>query len=192
MEDIVLIGGGGHCKSVIDVIEEQGKFRIAGIVDRLECVGNKVFDYDVIGTDEELSDLSIEIKHAIISVGQIRSADLRIKLFMKAKNAGFNLPVIVSPRAHVSKHSVIAEGTIVAHDVLINSNVKIGKNCIINTKALIEHDSEIDDNCHISTGTIINGNVKVGCNCFIGSGVITKEGVVIVKNSFVKAGSLVK
>jgi len=192
MEDIILIGGGGHCKSVIDVIEEENRFNIAGVVEKKHCSEGKILNYDVIGSDEDLDYLVKKIKYAIISVGQIYTVELRIKLFEQAKKTGFILPCIVSPRAYVSKYATIGEGTVIAHDVLINANVEIGKNCIINSKALIEHDSKVKDNCHISTGALINGGVMVGENSFVGSGAITKQNISIRENSFIKAGSVVK
>ena len=76
------------------------------------------------------------------------------------------------------------------HNALINANAKIGKNCIINTKALVEHDATIEDNCHISTAAVINGGVTVKKNTFFGSNATSKEYIEI--NNFVKAGSLVK
>jgi len=192
MEKIVLIGGGGHCKSVIDVIEQENRFHIAGIVDQPQMLGNKILNYEVIGCDADLQELAKEIKYAVISVGQIKSPSLRIKLFDLAKKHEFLLPAIISPRAYVSKHASLDEGTVIFHDALINANVKIGKNCIINNKALIEHDCLVGDNCHISTGVIINGGVKVGGNSFIGSNAVTRENIVINENSLVKAGSVVK
>lgn len=192
MDEILLIGGGGHCKSVIDVIEEEGKFQIAGIIDQPELLGAKVLSYAIIGNDDDLPKLAQKYKYALVTVGQIKSADLRVKLFELAKQAGFILPSIKSPRAYVSKHADIAEGTVVMHDALVNVNVRVGKNCIINTKALVEHDTIIEDCCHISTGAIINGNVHVKARSFIGSQATTRESIVIDEGSFVKAGSVVK
>jgi len=192
MDEIILIGGGGHCHSVIDVIEREHRFKIAGIVDRQELLGANVLGYKVIGNDDDLRELAVKYKYALVTVGQIKSPDVRINLFELAKKAGFLLPAIISPRAYISKYATIDEGTVIMHDVLVNVNVKIGKNSIINTKVLIEHDSLIKDNCHISTGAVINGGVTVEENCFIGSNVTTNQSTTIEKGSFIKAGSLVK
>jgi sugar O-acyltransferase (sialic acid O-acetyltransferase NeuD family) len=189
--NILLIGGGGHCKSVIDVIEQENKFTIAGIIDKKELVGQKVLGYEIIASDDDLPNLFENYKNAIVTVGQIKSNTLRVKLFNTIKDIGYNLPIIISPFAYISKHSFIDEGTIIMHNTLVNADVKIGKNCIINSKALIEHDSIIEDNCHISTGVIINGGVVIKNNTFIGSGTITKEYITIKENSFIKAGSLI-
>ena len=192
MNEIILIGGGGHCKSVIDVIEHDGKFKIAGIIDKTNLIGTNVLGYSIIGTDKDLPDLAENYKHAFITIGQIKSSSLRENLFKLAVTAGFILPSIISPNAYVSKHASIGKGTIVMNHAVINSNVSVGDNCIINSKSLIEHDCSISDHCHISTSATINGGSMIESGCFIGSNATTKELVKISKNSFIKAGSLVK
>jgi len=191
MKSIILIGGGGHCKSVIDVIEQEGQFEIAGIVDKTRGLGFDILGYSVIGDDSDLDDLAKKYQYALVTVGQIKSPLLRIRLYELAEKSGFILPSIVSPRAYISKYSMVGKGTVIMHDVFINANTKIGDNCIINSKALIEHDCSISNHCHISTNTTINGGVKVESGCFIGSGVTTKESIIIGENSFIKAGSLI-
>jgi len=192
MDKIILIGGGGHCNSVIDVIEAEGRFEIAGIVDQFQPVGSGVLDYKVIGKDNDLSSLVDEVQYALITVGQIKTAELKSRLYQMVKSYGFHFPVVISPRAYVSRYSSIGGGTVVMHDALVNANTKIGCNCIINTKSLIEHDTTIGNHCHVSTGAVINGGVHVGDNCFIGSNAVTSEGLHIDDGSFIKAGTLVK
>lgn len=192
MKEIILVGGGGHSKSVIDIIEQQKKFKIAGIIDNNLTLGSNILTYEVIGSDKDLEMLFNRFKYALITIGQIKSSDSRKKLFKHLKKIGYELPRIVSPRSYISKHSSIGEGSVIMHDVLINSNVLIGDNCIINSKALIEHDSSIKSHCHISTNATINGNVIVGENSFIGSCAVLKEGVQVEQNSFIKALSIFK
>lgn len=156
-EKIVLFGAGGHCKSVIDVIETEGKFQIAGIIDMPERVGETISGYPVIGTDDDIPDLINEYHNVHITVGHIESPATRIKLFHELKKYNANLPVIISPFARVSESSVLGEGTVLMHHALINAYAKVGKNCIINSKAIIEHDAIVKNYCHISTGAIING-----------------------------------
>lgn len=187
---IILIGGGGHCKSVIDVIEQENKYEIYGIVDKKELIGKEILGYKIIASDDELRDLYKTCQSAIVTVGQIKNNEARVRLFLSLKEIGYNLPVIKSPLAYVSKHSFVDEGTIIMHHALINANAKIGKNCIINTKALIEHDAIIEDNCHISTASVINGGVRVGKNTFFGSNAVCVHESKV--KGFIKAGGLVK
>lgn len=189
-EQIILVGGGGHCHSVIDVIELENKFEIIGIIDKPELIGQKVLGYEVIASDDDLENIFENCKNAVLTVGQISSSSLREKLFNKLDNLGFNLPVIISPLAHVSKHAKIGKGTVVMHQALVNANATIGKNCILNSKSLIEHDANIGNNCHISTAAVVNGGVKVKDGTFFGSNATSKQAIEI--NGFVKAGSVVK
>ena len=192
MKEIILIGGGGHCKSVIDVIEQEGQFVIAGIVDKTELLGIDVLGYPVIGSDSDLVGLAKIYTYALVTVGQILSPEVRIKLFDIAKKAGFSLPKIISPKAYVSNHTFIGDGTVVMHDAFINAGASVGDNCIINSKAIIEHDCKVSNHCHISTNAVINGGVTIEDGCFIGSGVTTNNSITIKQNSFIKAGSIVK
>jgi len=187
-EKIILIGGGGHCKSCIDVIEQQGKYQIAGIVDITEKLHKKILGYEIIATDDDLPQLTNEYENFLVTLGQIKSPEIRIRIFKKLKELDAKLPVIISPLAYVSIHAQIDEGTIVMHQALVNTGVHIGKNCIINTKALVEHDSLIGDHCHIATSAVINGGVTVGSGTFFGSKSVSKEYVKIGKNVVIGCG----
>ena len=187
--EIILIGGGGHCNACIDVIEQENKFQIAGVIDAQKN-GEHVLGYPVLGGDKDLADLRENYEYALVTIGQIKTPEIRIKLYQQLMLMGFSLPVIISPRAYVSKHAVVFDGTIVMHDAVINAQSRIGSNCIINTKALIEHDSKIGSHCHISTGAIVNGDVVVGNGVFIGSNAVVRHSVHINDNFFIRASSL--
>lgn len=187
---LILVGGGGHCKSVIDVAECAG-YTILGVLDRPEEVGKIVLGYKVIGTDEYMAKYADQAEF-IVTVGQIKSPDLRIKLHKMLAEAGCRLATILAPTAHVSKYATIGEGTVVMHQVLVNADVQIGKGCIINTFANIEHDVIIGDYCHISTGTMVNGECKVGEKCFVGSQSVLSNCITICDNTIVSAGSFVR
>ena len=192
MDEIILIGAGGHARSCIDVIEAKGKFKIAGFVEKNNSNLKENLEYPVIGTDDELQSLRKKYSFALITIGQIKSPKKRIRLFSVLKKLNFILPVIISPQAYISKYSTIGQGTILMHNSIVNANAIVGENCIINNKALIEHDVIIGNHCHISTGAIINGNAKVGSESFIGSGVITKESISIGSNCVIGAGKVLK
>lgn len=189
-EKIILIGGGGHCKSVIDVIEQEGHFEIAGIIEKYAGESKAVLGYPLIGTDDELEQLRKTYTYACVTVGHITSNAVRVKLYEKLKALDFLLPVIISPLAYVSKHAQIDEGTVVMHQSCVNAGAKVAHNCIINSKALVEHDAIVEAHCHISTGAIINGGVQIKENSFVGSASTTKQGSIV--SGFIKAGSVVK
>ncbi|MFY0626319.1 MAG: acetyltransferase [Reichenbachiella sp.] len=190
-EDIVLIGGGGHCRAVIDVIETLGQYKIAGILDKPALRGTKILDHTIIGSDEDIPLLTKKYKNFLITIGQIEDARLREALYLKVCEAGGNLPFIVSPLSHVAKTASIGAGTIVMHHVIVNANVTIGVNNIINTKSLIEHDTVIGNHNHISTNAVINGDCLINDYTFIGSGSVLNQGRKIVDNTVIASMSLV-
>ena len=191
MKPIILIGGGGHCISCIDVVEQTGLYQILGILDVPEKLGQKVLDYSIIGTENELERFLPDCSDFLITVGQIKSSELREIIFRKVTKAGGNLPIIISPFAFVSTNARIEEGSVIMHHALINSGATVGKGCIINTKSLIEHEAEIGNFCHISTASIINGQAKVGDSCFIGSNTVVSNNIHITANTVIAAGSQV-
>lgn len=176
---LILIGAGGHARSCIDVIEQQGIYQIAGLVDLPEQRNARHLDFKVIASDAELKELAKAHRFALVAVGQIRTAEHRIRLYQQAIEAGFTLPAIIAPTAYVSRYAKVGAGTIVMHGAIVNAGVEVGINCIVNTRTLIEHDAKVNDHCHISTGATLNGNVSVGTGTFIGSGCTVKEGVAI-------------
>ena len=188
---LILIGGGGHCKSVIEVAESAG-YEIKGILDMPDEVGKEVIPgHKVIGTDDEIPQY-VEECDFIITVGFIKNPALRIKLYNKVKAAGGRLATIIASTAHVSKYAELGEGTVIMHQAFVNAGAKIGDNCIINTFVNIEHDAEVGNQCHISTGTMVNGECKIGENCFIGSQSVCANCIEIASDIIVGAGSLVR
>jgi sugar O-acyltransferase (sialic acid O-acetyltransferase NeuD family) len=190
MKKIILIGGGSHCESTIDVIEQEGSFQIAGIIDKPNLIGKKVSGYSFIGTDSDLIKFSELYSYALVTVGQIQTPAVRKKLVSLAVKAKFKFPTIISPRAYIAKDVCVGEGTVIMHDALVNVSASVGKHCIINSKALIEHNAVIEDYCHISTAAVINGGSIVQQDSFVGSNSTTKEYIKI--KGFIKAGDLKK
>lgn len=203
-EKLVLLGGGGHCKSCIDVIQEEGRFEIAGIVEGVRPTleapvipakagipPQSVLGYPIIGTDDDLPELVKKYRNFLITVGQISKPAVRIKLYETIRSLGGQLPVIVSPHAYVSRSALVGAGTIVMHNVVVNAEAHIGVNCILNTGALIEHEAVTGDHCHISTYAILNGQCTVGSRTFIGSRTVLANNVSIPDDTLVSAGSVV-
>jgi len=192
MKKLILIGGGGHFKSCIDVVQLGGEYKICGILDTPEKIGTKVLGYSVIGSDEDITKLVNQDFYFLITIGQLSDANQRISLFDYLVASQAKLAKIISPRAYVSEYSVIGPGTIIMHDSLINAGASVGSNCIINSKALVEHDAVIEDHCHISTSAVINGGVNIKEGTFFVSNAVTKQGTSSKINDFVKAGSVMR
>ena len=187
---IILFGAGGHAKSCIDVIEQGGYFKIMGLVGLQSELGQHYLGHSVIADDTDTESLSTKYTNALVSVGQMSSADVRERIFRHACLFNFSFPVIISPHASVSRHALIGQGTIIMHGAVVNAGAVIGENCIVNTQCIVEHDAVVGDHCHLSTRATLNGGVRVGAGSFVGSGAVIREGVYISDRSFIKMGSI--
>ena len=188
--NIILIGGGGHCLSVIDVVEQEDKYNIKGILD--DKKKGDVLGYPILGNRDLVRELSTEGMFFLITIGQIKSSSTREDIALLLDSCKANLATVISPLAYVSKHATIGEGSVIMHNAIINAKAKVGKHCIINTKANIEHNVQIGDFCHISTCATVNGDTIVGKRTFIGSNATISNNITIVEKSIISAGNFIK
>jgi len=188
---IIIIGCGGHAKSVIDLLKTNGQFIIKGLIGKKNELGKEVLGYKVIGTNDDLEQIRDKVSNAVIGIGQIKKVDLRENILQLLKKFNYETPKIISKFSYVSNFSSIGEGTCIGHHAIVNAGAKIGKFCILNSKCLVEHDSLVGDFCHLSTGVLINGDVNIGEKSFIGSGAIVREGIKLPSSSIIGAGKRV-
>lgn len=189
---ILLIGGGGHCKSVLDSILSNDNYSEIGIVDKMEMVGKNVLGVQVVGCDRDLAALYKDgFNYAFITVGSIGSPIKRIELFNLVKKIGFIIPTIVDLTSNVSNFSEIEEGVYVGKMCTINTGTIIKKGSIINSGSIVEHDCKIGSFVHIAPGAVLGGDVTVGDNTHVGLGSVIKQHVNIGANSIIGMGSVV-
>ncbi len=189
--NLVLIGGGGHCVSVIDIIEKGNKFNILGILDS-NILENNILGYKILGDDNLIPELVNENTYFLITVGQIKSCSTRKKIAEILIQNKAKLATVISTLAYVSQHAIIGEGSIIMNGAVVNAKSTIGKNCIINTKSNVEHGVSIGDFCHISTCAVVNGDSVIGNGTFIGSNATISNDVSIKENSIISAGTFIK
>lgn len=193
MKRIVLIGAGGHAKTVVDTIELLNEYEIAGFIDDIP-VGTIVYrGYKVIGNDNDARAIySSGVDKAFISIGFIGNSDIRSKLFSHYKSIGFEFPSVIEPTAYVAKDATIGQGTYVGRDAVINVDAVVGDNCIINTAAIIEHECKVGSFSHIACGTVLCGQVSVGTNTFVGANATIIQCLSIGNDCIIGAGTVVR
>jgi sugar O-acyltransferase (sialic acid O-acetyltransferase NeuD family) len=191
MKSLILLGGGGQCRSAIDVILSTQKYEIAGIVEREDSGTTSVLGYDIVGSDSNMEQLITKYRCVLVTVGQIKDPTPRIRLFELARIFGAELPVITSSHSYVSPRAELGSGSIVMHGAVVNIAVEVGVNCIINSMSLVEHDAVVGDHSHIATGVRVNGAANIGSRTFVGSGSTIHEGVVVGDDCVIAAGSVV-
>jgi sugar O-acyltransferase (sialic acid O-acetyltransferase NeuD family) len=189
---LLLIGGGGHCKSVLDSLLAVKYYTEVGIIDRKENLGKFVFDIPVIGSDSDLGDLYHNgYTYAFVTLGSIGNSTTRVKLFMELKQIGFEIPNIVDSTAIVSRNVFLEKGVYVGKNAIINVDTSIGRGAIINTAATIEHDCQIGEFVHIAPGSVLCGQVQIGAYTHIGAKSVVKQQVKIGANTIIGMGSVV-
>lgn len=189
IEDIVLVGFGGHAKSVADCIERQGTYRIIGYTD----VEERKSPYTYLGRDDVLKAYYEKgVPNAVISIGYLGTGDARQKIYATLKTIGYCLPVIIDPSAAVSKTACIEEGVFIGKGAVVNAESKIGKAAIINTKALVEHECEVGDFAHVAVAAVLCGQVRVGNAAFVGANTTVIQGREIQEGRIVPAGIVVR
>lgn len=168
---IVLLGGGGHCKSVLDTLLKTNEYSEIVITDPQLPAGTEVMGCKVVGDDSILPKLYAEgFTNAFITAGDVGKPNPRAKLVEMAQNIGFHFPCIMDPTAQVSPSAQIGDGTFIGKNAIINIGAQIGYHCIINTAAIVEHEATIGTLTHVASGAIVLGEVRTGHSCFIGAG----------------------
>lgn len=189
---LVLVGGGGHCKSVIDSLSEIKEYSEIVITDCSLPKGLTVNGCMVVGNDDCLLELKNNgFDYAFVTMGSVGKPNARAILVKKVESLGFISPVIIDSSAVLANDVHIGEGSFIGKNTTINTGVSIGKHCIINTGCIVEHESVIGDLCHVATGAVICGAVHAGNNSFIGAGAVVIQCLNIGSNVVVGAGSTV-
>lgn len=187
---LLLIGGGGHCRSMLDSLLRLGEYDEIGIIDRES--ESQIFGVPVIGTDSDLPRLFAQGWHdAVITLGSIGAPARRRMLFQELSEIGFRFPPVVDPSALIGVGAEIGDGTFVGKRAVINSGTRVGRCAIINTGAILEHDCSIGDFAHIAPGCTLCGQAAVGENTHVGAGSVVRQRLHIGAGTLIGAGSVV-
>ena len=169
---LLLVGGGGHCRSVLDSVSMSGAYEDIAVIDQAEHVGKKIGCATVIGTDKELPGLRQRgYTDAFVSIGSIGNTLTRVR--------------------HVSSFCKVEEGAYIGKASNINCDCYIGAGSIINTAATIEHECRIGQFVHIAPGAVVCGGTFIGDNSHIGAHATIIQGIHIGEGVMVGAGCVV-
>jgi UDP-perosamine 4-acetyltransferase len=185
---LVVIGGGGHAKVVLDVLRLDARFRIVGVVDPAR-IGGQVLEFPVLGGDEILPALRARgVAAAFVAIGDNRT---RQRIGRDLGQLGFTLPAIVHPTAIVSPSARIDAGSVVMAGAKIGPDAWIGELAIVNTGAIVEHDVQLGRAAHVAPGCSLAGCVQVGERALLGIGSVARPDIRIGDDAVVGAVSAV-
>lgn len=187
-QQILLVGGGGHCRSVLQGLKRSG-VSIVGIIEKANSEKLEVLGVPIIGTDDDLTEIVNKHKCSIlITLGSIKNNEFRKNLYNKIKKLNFEFYTYISDKAIIAEDVIIGEGSVVLDGAIINSGTRIGRNCIINSGSIIEHDCIVGDHVHVASGVVMSGVVCLKDLSFVGVGAVIKQNISIGEASIVGAG----
>ncbi|MBI9094591.1 MAG: acetyltransferase [Sphaerochaeta sp.] len=188
---LLLLGAGGHCKSIIDTLSSSNEYSEIGIIEKEGTSTQTVLGIPVIGFDDDLQELyGRGFTHAFVSLGSIGDTGARRRLSSLLSSIGYSVPNIIDKSAHVSADCELGKGIFIGKNVVVNAGVTIGDYSIINTSATIEHDCKIGQFVHISTGTVLCGSVTIGNDSHIGANSVIRQQLEIGSNVMIGIGSV--
>ncbi len=177
---ILIFGAGGHAKTIMEMVVQIGRYKIAGIVDDNIAAGTQVMGIRVVGTRSILPMLLEQgVKLAANGVGGITDINIRVRIFEYLRNSGFSFPSLIHPRAMVEPSAKVGDGVQVFAGAYVGSEAELLPMCMVNTNAVISHDCKIGTYTHIAPGALLAGGVQVGDRTLIGMGVTTAIGIKI-------------
>ena len=190
---IIVYGGGGHGKSLIELLRSLGTYRILGVVDDGLATGGLVLGLPVLGGAEALPGVYAQgVRQAVNAVGGIGDVSVRIKVFQKLAQAGFVCPAVAHPSAVIEPSAAVSAGAQIFPHAYVGSEVRLGYGVIVNTGAIVSHDCILSDYTNISPGAMLAGDVRTGSSVLVGMGVTVNLGVKIGAGARVGNGATVK
>ena len=188
-KDIIIIGGRGGCKMVIDAIISSDSYNIRGIIDNEIKVGEVVMGYNIIGNDSNLTELfKLGFKNIVLSFSMLSNLKLRNEKYRYYVDFGFKFPNIIHKHAILESSVILGYGNVILAGSILGSEVSIGNVNYINTGSIICHESKVGNNNHFAPNSVIAGRVKVGNNVLIGMCATTFFDINIGSNIIINNG----
>lgn len=190
MPDLVLIGGGGHCRSVLASLRAAGR-AIRGILDPGLPQGSAVMGVSVLGGEDMLAELGAGGAEFLVTVGSVGNSAPRKALYEQALQAGLRPATHIATSATVMENATVGAGSVVLEGAIINTGAVVGINCIVNTGAIIEHDVMVGDHAHLAPRCVICGEASIEADVFIGAGAVVIQRVGVGAGALIGAGAVV-
>jgi len=192
LENILLVGAGGHCKVVLSILMKNHEFSVFGISDENKDLhGRYLLGYEIRYSEKDWEWVRGKCSNAFVAFGNIDIPYQRKEIYKKLLKSGFSMPVLRSNQSIIADDVIIGEGTVIMPGAIINTGSSIGKNCIINTGSIIDHDCTIGNHTHIAPGVTCSGGLTVGDLCHIGTGATIIQSITIGSESLVASGAVV-
>lgn len=184
---IIVIGAGGHGKSVADLLLLQDEYELVGFLDDAYPAVADVWSFPVLGkvTAEALQLLKANVGYVVVAIG---NNELREKIFKLLIGLGFNMPSVVHPNAFVSPRAILGNGCVVMANAVIGTEARLGEGVIVNSGAIVDHHAVVDDFGHLGVNASMAGGAHLGRAAWAQAGVALGYGVSIPEQQILKPG----
>ncbi|WP_148717334.1 PglD-related sugar-binding protein [Chitinolyticbacter meiyuanensis] len=189
MNEVIVVGAGGHGRAVAEALLLEGRYRIAGFVDDQTIVGVEVFGLPILGKTDQLPELKRLATHAIVAIG---NNTVRKKLSLLAEEAGFTLVTVVHPAAVVAPSAQLQPGVAVMSAAVVGTEAVLARGVILNAGAIADHHCRLDEFAHLGVGVHLAGGVHIGASAWLQAGSAAGYGVAVAPESIYPPGSSLK
>lgn len=190
-QPLIVVGGGGHAKVLIDLALAQGR-KVLGFVDRNpSSVPGNILGAPLLGDDGALGRFDAQEVMLVCGIGSTEVSSIREMVFQRLMNAGYRFAALIHPNAVIGRDVLVSDGAVIMAGAVLQAGVRVGINAIVNTRASVDHDCIVGDHAHIAPGAVLSGQVVVGASAHLGTGAVVIQGVTIGSGAFVAAGSVV-
>ena len=190
--EVLLVGAGGHARSLLEVLRQQRGVSVLGILERdREKWGQTLAGIEILGADDRITTFDPGRVQLVNGLGSTHLPTARKSLFERWHQRGYRFYSVVHSSAVVSPTAILGEGVQVLALSSVNTSAFVGADSIVNTGAIVEHDCHLEAHVHVATGARLAGNVRVGSGCHIGAGATLIQGVTIGAETVIGAGAVV-
>jgi sugar O-acyltransferase (sialic acid O-acetyltransferase NeuD family) len=188
--NIVVIGASGHAKVVVDIIEKEGRYTIAGLLDSRKEPGTTFTGYPVLGSEDYLRE-AMRLGRAEAGIIAIGDNWVRHQVAHRLAQLAPDFPFVsaIHPSAQIGRNVSLGDGSVVMPGAVINSDTQVGRFCIVNTNASIDHDCVIGDYAAILPGAVLGGNVRIGAFSVVALGAHIVHGITVGEHTVIGAGA---
>ena len=189
MKRMLIVGAGGHGRSVAEAALAAGKYELAGFVDDAAPGLQQVWDLPVFCATADLSSCRQYVDVAIVAIGNNR---LREELHQKLNAAGFELATVVHPKAIVSPRAVVGEGCAIMAGAIVGTEAQLGAGVIVNCGAVVDHHCLVEEFGHLGVNAGMAGGAVLGRGAWMQAGSVLGYGVSVGGGVVLAPGEAIK
>ena len=176
MKRLLIVGAGGHGRSVAEAVLAAGSYKVVGFVDDAASALQHVWALPVFGATADLTSYREYADVAIVAMGNNR---LREELHGRLTVAGFELATVVHPKAVVSPRAVIGAGCAIMAGAIVGTEAQLGAGVIVNCGAVVDHDCRVDDFGHLGVNAAMSGGSVLGRGAWMQAGSVLGYGAIV-------------